>query len=146
MRIANINPFKRHKPYTHLLPKDKVVWERFLDEHAVRYSSIEYDVRVGDGRDPGPDYPDNIRRMAVQLSQRRIDAVGHATNHTALIEITTTAGIKAFGQCKVYPILYALAHPNVQPLHMILVAERLATDVEPAFTPSEVTVLLFPAP
>jgi hypothetical protein len=142
--MINFNPLKRHKPYSHLLKKDVRVWERFLRSEAHRYSHFDYDVRVGDGRDPGPEHSDNIRHMAIQLSQRRIDAVAHASNHLAIIEITTVAGIKAFGQCKVYPILYAKAYPFHPPIKMILVAERLGTDVEPAFTPSEVQVMLFP--
>jgi hypothetical protein len=144
--MINSNPFKSHKPYRHLLKKDIVVWERFLASESQRFTSFDYDVRVGDGRDPGPNYPDNIRRMAIQLSQRRIDAIGHAPNHIAIIEVTVVAGIKAFGQCKIYPILYKLAHPDHPPIKVLLVAERLGTDVEPAFTPSEVSVLLFPAP
>jgi len=144
--MIDFNPFLSHKPYSHLLKKDIAVWERFLASEAQRFTSFDYDVRVGDGRDPGPEFPPNIRRMAVMLSQRRIDAIGHAPNHIAIIEITSVAGIKAFGQCKVYPILYKLAHPEHLPIKMILVAERLGTDVEPAFTPSEVSVMLFPAP
>lgn len=140
------NPFNNHKPYVHLLKKDIVVWERFLRSEAQRYSHFDYDVHVGDGRDPGPEYTHKIRSMAIGLSQRRIDAVGHGPNHVAIIEITTIAGIKAFGQCKVYPILYALANPTHPPIKTILVAERLGSDVEPAFTPSEVQVMLFPAP
>lgn len=144
VRLMISNPFKVHKPYTHLLKKDIIVWERFLRSEAHRYTHFDYDVRVGDGRDPGPEFTSNIRIMATKLSQRRIDAVAHAPNHIAIIEVTVVAGIKAFGQCKVYPILYAIRNPTHPPLKMILVAERLGSDVEPAFTPSKVTVMLFP--
>lgn len=138
------NPFKSYKPYSHLLKHDIIIWERFLDSKFNTYNDFLYDIRVGNGRDPGPLYADNIRKMAIQLSQRRIDAVSIAPDHTALFEITRTAGIKAFGQLKVYPILYSIDHPTHPPIRPILVAERLGTDVESSFTPSSITVLLFP--
>lgn len=139
-----INPFRTDKPYKHLLKYDFQVWERFLSSQHNTYDRFDYDVRVGDGRDPGPDFPPNIRSMAISLSKRRIDVVGHASNHLAIIEITRVAGIKAFGQLKVYPVLYKIQNPTHPPLRAILVAERLGTDVEPAYTPSEIVVLLFP--
>ena len=140
----NLNPYRKEKPYTHLLKKDIIIWERFLRSEHDNYKRFEYDVRVGNGRDPGPDYTPTIRGMAIKLSQRRIDAIGHADNHIALFEVTVIAGIKAFGQCKVYPVLYRLKYKPQLPVKMILVARELGSDVEPVYTPSEVKVLLFP--
>ncbi len=82
--------------------------------------------------------------MALSLSKRRIDVVAHANNHIAIIEVTVTAGIKAFGQCKVYPILYARKFKPTLPLRVILVAKQLGSDVAPAYNPSEISVMLFP--
>jgi len=128
--------------YPHLLPPDVPVWERFLNKHGSIYSRIDYDVRVGSGRDPGDRYPENIRQMALLLSQRRIDAVGHAADHIDIIEITANAGLKAIGQLQTYPILYQNTyHPN-RPLRPVLVAESIQSDIDDILQKLGVTVYL----
>ncbi len=122
---------KPSSPYPHLLEVDIAVWLRYLNKHPDLYDAIEYDIRVGDGRDPGPDYPDNIRRMALDLSRRRIDAIGHTLDTITLIEITRRAGLTAIGQLIAYPILYAASYPTTRPVQMLLVCEELATGVQP---------------
>lgn len=114
--------------FPHLLQKDIDVWKRFLADPPRRYTSFEYDVRVGTGRDPGSEYSDEIRRMAIGLSQRRIDAVGHTADTLDIIEITTAAGLHAIGQLTAYPILYRLTYVTPLPLIPVLVCESIQTD------------------
>ena len=40
-----------NQKYPHLLPVDVPVWERFLSLFGDMYKSIDYDIRVGHGRD-----------------------------------------------------------------------------------------------
>ncbi len=120
----------KNRFFPHLLPVDILVWERFLDQFGKAYSKFDYDVRVGDGRDPGDIVPDPIRAMAVKLSQRRIDAVGHTPDRLDVIEITTDAGLTAIGQLEAYPRLYqAKFHPTT-PIRPVLVCESIQTDLE----------------
>lgn len=115
--------------YPHLLPDDIAVWENFLSEHAELYDHFDYDVRVGVGR-PRPDLATvNLRRMATDLSQRRIDAVGHNKSGITIIEITHTAGLKALGQMKAYPTLYRSKYPGSPPIQSLLVAGTLESDI-----------------
>ena len=84
---------------------------------------------MGLGRDPGPDYPKNIRAMAFDLSMRRIDAVGFTPTEIVVIEITHSAGLTAIGQVRAYPVLYALTfHPSL-PVRPLLVAGELQSDI-----------------
>lgn len=130
--------------YPHLLPQDIEVWKRFLSAHANEYNSFEYDLRVGAGRDPGEDYEQNIRTMAISLSQRRIDAVGHRNGSIDIIEITTRAGLTAIGQLQVYPNLYKRLHNPTMPISPLLVAERIQDDILPYLLESGIRFLLFP--
>ena len=68
--------------YPHLLQPDIDLWLRYLDKHADKYNAFDYDVRIGKGRDPGNSFDENMRRMGVHLSQRRIDVVGYKDNET----------------------------------------------------------------
>jgi hypothetical protein len=118
-----------HK-YPHLLPQDVGVWELFLATHDQFFDTLDYDVRVGVGR-PREDLPTpNMRRMATDLSQRRIDVVGHTANVRTIIEITHSAGLKALGQMHAYPPLYRATYPGDFPLKRLLVAGELQSDLE----------------
>lgn len=118
------------KRYPHILPPDVPVWERYLANGGVHHQLIEYDVRVGLGRDPGPYYPENIRAMALDLSFRRIDAVAHDPHQITVIEITRYAGLTAVGQVLVYPILYKLTFMPSLPIVALLVAEEFESDIQ----------------
>ena len=117
--------------FAHLLPIDVEVWLRFLNQFGDDYHLLEYDVRVGLGRDPGMAYDDNIRQMALDLSLRRIDCVAHKGTHITVIEITHSAGFKALGQVTGYPILYALTYPPLLPIKPLLVCGELQSDIKP---------------
>jgi hypothetical protein len=121
----------RNHRYPHLLPDDVAIWEHFLTAHPKAFDTYDYDVRVGEGR-PLPNLPTpQLRKMAVDLSQRRIDAIGHSANTRTVIEITVSAGLKALGQLEAYPILYRLTYPGDYNLEILLVAASIQSDTLP---------------
>lgn len=120
----------RNRRFAHLLPEDIKVWERFLSMFPDEFAQYDYDVRVGYGRDPGIHYDPNLRQMGIDLSQRRIDAVGHKPGSLTVIEITHSAGLKAIGQLLAYPILYGHAFRPRVPIFPLLVCGELQTDVD----------------
>jgi len=133
-----------HK-YPHLLPADIPVWERFLSKHNSVFDAIDYDVRVGAGR-PREDLPtEQLRRMATDLSKRRIDAVCHLSGLILIIEITHSLGFTALGQLQSYPILYRRTYPGTYILRSMIVAGEIQTDIHtvlhgeriPHWTPQE---------
>jgi len=115
--------------FAHLLPIDVEVWQRFLASNEITYNLIEYDVRVGLGRDPGTDYEENIRQMALDLSLRRIDCVAHRPTDITVIEVTHSAGFKALGQIYGYPVLYKLTFSPVLPVKPLLVCGEIQSDL-----------------
>jgi hypothetical protein len=95
-----------NRQFPHLLPDDIAVWQAFLKQCPARWHVIDYDVRVGPGTDPGDSVSPKYRQVGLELSQMRIDAVGHLPNIIEIVEITTQAGLKAIGQLVSYPILF----------------------------------------
>jgi hypothetical protein len=130
------------RKYPHLLKVDVPVWERFLDRYGRDYNHFEYDVRVGLGRDPGPEVGNTIRQMALDLSLRRIDAVGHRADGIHVIEITTSAGMTAVGQLSSYPTLYRDTFHPTKPITPLLVAEMLQSDIETALNAANIPFVL----
>lgn len=136
----------KNRLYPHLLPDDIPVWERYLAAFPDRYSRIEYDVRVGNGRPAPPGSDPNIRKMQRDLSRRRIDAVGFRPGQIDIIEITRLADLKAIGQLTAYPLLYQQTFRQTPNLHTILVAEELHTDIKTVIDSLPVEVWLSPNP
>ena len=122
---------KRNRYYPHLLDPDIDLWIRFLEKHENEYQAFDYDVRVGKGRPTSKSEPEQIQKMAIELSQRRIDAVGYKENSITIIEITISAGLKAIGQLHSYPILYAETYKPKKRIETLLVAETLQADIQP---------------
>ena len=130
--------------YPHLLPQDAALWQFHLDHNPDLYSQIYYDVHVGDGRDPGDSFDPHIRRMAIQLSQRRIDAVAYTPQLIYIIEVTATTGLTAIGQLHAYPTLYqARFHPD-RPLSPLLITAEFSSDTQRVFDELRIPYIIYP--
>ena len=134
----------KNRFYPHLLPDDIELWERFLDAKPHMFSTYDYDVRVGLGRDPGATSPENIRSMSIDLSQRRIDAIGYTDSHLTIIEITLSAGLRAIGQLIAYPHLFKASFDTIVPIDVLLVAGEIQTDMRCVFDHLKIPYLLYP--
>lgn len=124
------------------MPEDVPVWDLFLDQYAEDYISFDYDIHVGKGRPAPNDYPENIKRMAIDLSQRRIDAVGFKEDAIHIIEITRVAGIKAVGQLVTYPLLYQSTFAPTLPLIPVLVTREIMNDIQQIFVQHNIITFL----
>lgn len=132
------------RQFPHLLQEDQQLWIRFLEANPTMHKQYDYDVRVGTGRDPGPETDSNVRLDAVMLSQRRIDAVGLNPDAITIVEISLNAGFTQIGELIAYPVLYRQTFKPTLPLRRLLVAETLQTDIEPVLFEFGIPFLLFP--
>jgi len=132
--------------YPHLLQPDIDLWIRFLALHQAEYERFDYDVRIGKGRDVGDIYNDKIRKMAIGLSQRRIDVVGYKAKSIEIIEITLSAGLKCIGQMETYPILYKETYNPPLPITTLILTEQIESDIEPILNQRNYKVVVLPKP
>lgn len=130
--------------FTHMLCQDHELWCKWLDKYLFKVSPLEMDVRVGDGRPVGKDFPANIRKMAMDLSQKRIDAVAHFNEEIQIIEVTCYADIKAVGQLLVYKPLYLRTFRPKKKVTQRLVAEQIDPDIIPTLQEQDIKYELFP--
>jgi len=130
--------------YPHLLPPDIPVWLGFLKEYGHQFHRFEYDVRVGQGRPAPLTYPENIRQMALDLSMRRIDAVGFTAAGIIVIEITRLAGLRAVGQLVTYPILYRQTFDPKQTVNPLLVCQEIDSDIKPILIEKNIDYVIIP--
>lgn len=92
--------------YEGMMPDEVAVLRAWMADNQQNYQFFDFNVRVGAGTDPGPSYPDDIRRMAILNTQKRIDAVGFRPEGVDLIEVKVRAGLSVLGQLQGYKILW----------------------------------------
>lgn len=121
-------PVKRYK-YPHMSPADVAIWERYLALEPPTLGPVAYDVRVGLGQDPGPDYEPEIRQMAIKLTQFRIDVLNNSPTEYQIIEVKKDPGSGAIGQLLSYRNLFTNDFPEMVPVSLFLLCNRITPDV-----------------
>ena len=114
--------------YPHMLPNELRIWDRFIQVMGDRWERFEYDVHVGEGVDPGPGYPEKWRKLAIMLTQKRIDAVGYAEDGIWIFEVKPDAGLSALGQLLGYKVLFERDRKPSEPIHLAVVTNRVFPD------------------
>jgi len=94
--------------FPHLLAKEVVLWEKYLAKYQNDYTHFEYDVHVGKGVELGNETDPTLQKIALGLTRKRIDVVGHKEKSITLIEIKPDAGLSAMGQLMAYVYLYKI--------------------------------------
>ncbi len=127
----------------HMFPRDLPVWATFYrSEEGQQYDGWEFDVLVGNPKDPGSFYPPAQRRQAMYLSALKIDAVAWFLNTPRIIEFKPDAGCGALGQVLIYQEWYRIIF-GVKPVGMI-VCEEMSDQVESICNLLGVTVIQLP--
>ena len=86
--------------------REILIWKNWLYVNSTRFDVYEYNVRLGDGVDPGPQYPDSSRRMWIANSMKRADVVAAKGGRVTIIEVEENPGLSSFGQIAGYQVLW----------------------------------------
>jgi len=131
--------------YPHLLPRERLIWERFLADHAAEFQWFSYDIHVGEGLPIPSDDPDPYRRMAKYLTQKRIDVVAMGPGGVLwLFEVKPHLGVTAMGALVTYEVLYRRTFGYGGPLQLALVGATVDYDLQQEWEARGVRVYLYP--
>lgn len=121
-----------------------LVWRNFLVQHQAEYTSWDYNYRLGANLDPGPDFPDFVRKSAIATRALRIDAVGYSGAGATLFEVKRVAGPANVGQLLTYAAMWA--GQNLQPANprLALVASGITQLIMPVVQQSGITIFIVP--
>ena len=120
------------------MPVEVAVLREWLRIHESEYDSFDYNVRVGQGTDPGPTYDTTMRQMALAVTRKRIDAVAYKGSDVTLIEVKKRATLAAVGQVVSYKTLWNADNPLKPASRLLLVAVTFDPDVMPVLTANAV--------
>jgi hypothetical protein len=92
--------------YPGMLLREILVWKTWQFGNASRFDRFEYNVRLGDGVDPGPSYQDSARRQWILNSMKRADVIAVKGSRVTIIEVEDNPGLSAIGQVVGYEALW----------------------------------------
>ena len=125
------------KPYSldwrgnppHMLAPDVPVWYRFLDTYRRLFISLWYDVLLGAQPLTPQGETDPMKRMWRQHTARRADAIVELRDHLWIIEVADDPGLRSIGQLLSYRVLWIRDPPIQKPEKLVLVGERIETNL-----------------
>ena len=132
----------RPSRYPHLLPEDAELWNDYIEQYSPPHPTFLYDVAVGPGRDPGDSFEDSIRKMALQLSKRRIDVVGVLPDGIDIFELTQSAGLKSLAQAIVYRYWLTVTWQLTIPVSSSIICRSYQPDVFPLLLAHDIGLLV----
>lgn len=118
----------RHK-FPGMAPREIIIFKAWLALHQDEYNKFEYNVRVGNGIDPGPQYPAIYRQQYIQNTQKRIDVVAWQSVAPTIIEVKDRATASSMSQILTYAALWPLTFPQTPAPKLLLVTNRVAADM-----------------
>lgn len=94
------------RPPAGMIKAEADIMTAWLAANFQHYDSVEFNVRVGRGQDPGSDVDPWIRAGLIANSQRRIDALLMKGEQATIIEVKVRGSLWAMGQLYGYRVLW----------------------------------------
>jgi len=129
--------------YPGLNAQSIALWQQWLKLYEPRFTSYEYNVRVGQGI-LAPAYLTQAEKdLWKKLTQKRIDVVAERPGQTWIIEIMERPGLAAVGQLIGYQHLYAKYVKTPEKFVAALICARLGYDMRLIFDKQNVVIFQF---
>ena len=113
----------------HMLLPDVPVWYRFVEKMGGLFEKLYYDSFLGGPTLTAEEELDPMKRMWRANTAKRTDAIVETINEVWLIEVSNYPGMRAVGQLHTYQALWIEDPKIIKPEKMVLVCERLDTDI-----------------
>jgi len=92
--------------YPGMLVDEILIWKGWLALNQTSYDGFQYNVRIGVGQDPGEQFNQTYRDMAIALTKLRLDAVGWQGTLPTIFEVKRNAGPSNVGQLLTYDAVW----------------------------------------
>jgi hypothetical protein len=113
----------------HMLMPDVPVWYRFLSKYGEYFKALYYDCLLGGPFLTIEQEADPFQVMWRFNTSKRADVIVETETETWIIEVADYPGLRAAGQLIVYQALW-LEDPKIaKPERLVLVSERIDTDL-----------------
>ena len=118
-----MSEFYKDQRLTHLNKYEVYIWKKFLDKYKDDYFNYIYDVHLPVTIIPPEDLPEEYKKLATDLSAKRIDVTMQEKGITWIVEIRPNAKQGAVGQLILYRYLYILQFNPTNKIRLMLVTD-----------------------
>jgi len=120
------------------------LWRKFLRLYQTDFESFSYNVRIGQGLDPGPSASDATRAQWKALTSKRADVVATRAGQTWAIEVEPRVTARTVGQVVTYRHLLPDHWPVLGTLVSAIVCERCGYDMGQVLIKQNILWFKFP--
>lgn len=125
-------------------PLDTQLWIIFLNKHGANYDKFSYDVKVGSGVSPSSDYSKKFYDDYVELTKKRIDAVGWTPAGAHIFEVKPRAGSAALGQLLMYRDLFTNSYPSYSIASLNVICQLITPEERILYSQHNIVIYEFP--
>jgi hypothetical protein len=126
------------------LTSETLLGQAWVREHGAPYLGFDFNVAVGEGRDPGDTVPGPLRAAAIEASKRRIDVIAYGDRFVDLLETKGRADPGALGQLVSYQVLWNRQHPEAPVRKLGLIVAVMDATMLSVFNDANIPVFIFP--
>jgi hypothetical protein len=126
------------------LQSETLLGQAWVREHGGPYQGFDFNVAVGDGRDPGDGIATPLRLASIEASKRRIDVVAYQPSYVDILEVKGRADPAAIGQLSTYEILWNAQHPDRRVRRVGIIVAVLDPDMLMVFEKAFIQVFVYP--
>lgn len=128
-----------------MLPQECLIFKAWWSEHKGEYTAADFNVRVGRGYDPGPDYLNAARQNAIKNTQLRLDALLFRGLQPVVIEVKLRATPVVIGQLLSYSVLWSRDNQGFAKPELMLICQLISEDARYVCGFYGITVVIQPA-
>lgn len=138
-----------------MIPQEVVIFKAWYALHSSEFTAEDFNVRVGEGFDPGPTWPATDRTAAVMNSQKRIDALLWQGQAPTIVEVKVRAEPWIIGQILAYSLLFKRQYTDFAAPKLLILCFQTDPDtvyccqqlgIEIQTVPADFSVINKPAP
>lgn len=126
--------------YPGLLPDEVLVLRAWLALHQSEYDRFDYNMRIGQGIDPGDAYSPEVRKQAILNTQLRIDAVAWKGTQPTIIEVKRRTTPSNVGQILTYASVWKIEFPSGPAPILRLVCNTFSPNILPRVRESQINL------
>lgn len=135
-------PYGKRYKYPGMMPRDREIWERFIEQNPNAFEEVAYNVHIGGGTEHdtvvNPESGGDIN----PLYQKKIDVLGKTNIGFVIMEIGPRAATGKIGQVKGYRSVFMRDFKPDVPVEAVVLTDELLPDVEFVAREEKINVII----
>jgi hypothetical protein len=126
------------------LTSETLLGQAWIRENGAPYLGFDFNVGLGDGRDPGPTIPPPLRAASIEASKPKADVIAYGDGFVDLLETKGRADAAAIGQLVQYVILWNRKNPNLLVRKTGVIVASIDAGILSVYNDANIPVFIYP--